>query len=622
MAGVGASGSSLVLRTLSLKNPKLVLLETCSNLSHLKIIHAHMITTQSISDVFAASRLISSCINAGFLDYAVELFRRVQNPNLFIFNALIRGFSGSRNPAQSFCFYVQSRQAGVFPDNLTYPFLVKSCAEMGSLGMGTQAHAEIITHGFENDVFVQNSLVNMYAHLGDIAAASSIFRGITRLDVVSCTSMIAGYNKIGDVASARQLFDEMPEKNLVTWSTMINGYVRNNFFNEAIELFRLLQSQRIRANEKVMVSVIASCAHLGALEIGEKAHEYIVMNNLTVNVILGTALVEMYAKCGSIDKALQVFDQIPDKDALSWTALISGFAMHGYADKAVEYFTHMLSTRITPRDITFTAVLSACSHGGLVKKGQDIFDSMQRDHNIQPRLEHYGCIVDLLGRAGKLAEAEKFILDMPIKPNAPIWGALLGACKIHRNAVVAERVGKILIELQPEHSGYYVLLSNIYARANRWKNVEKMRVVMKEKGVTKAPGYSLIEFDGVVHRFTIGEKAHPEIEEIERMWEDIVKKIRVVGYLGNTDDALFDVEEEEKESVIYRHSEKLAIAYGLMKSRDRGKPIRIVKNLRFCEDCHTATKLISKVYEREFIVRDRNRFHHFRDGTCSCMDYW
>jgi pentatricopeptide repeat protein len=246
---------------------------------------------------------------------------------------------------------------------------------------------------------------------------------------------------------------------------------------------------------------------------------------------------------------------------------------------------------------------------------------MKRDYRIEPRLEHYGCMVDLLGRAGKLAEAEKFVNEMPMKPNAPIWGALLGACRIHKNSEIAERAGKTLIELKPEHSGYYVLLSNIYARTNKWENVENIRQMMKERGVVKPPGYTLFEMDGKVHKFTIGDKTHPEIQQIERMWEEILGKIRLAGYTGNNDDALFDIDEEEKESNIHRHSEKFAIAYAIMRTKGH-YPIRIVKNLRVCEDCHTATKLISKVYERELIVRDRNRFHHFKGGACSCMDYW
>ncbi|KAF7818890.1 pentatricopeptide repeat-containing protein [Senna tora] len=623
---MSSSGSSLILKTLSFKNPKLVLLQSCSNLRDLTIIHAHMIRTHVFFDVFAASRLIAFCVDStingtSLLDYAVRVFSQIQNPNLFIYNALIRGFSSSENPENSFLYYVQAQRTGICPDNLTFPFLVKSCAQLESAAMGAQAHCQIIKHGFENDAYVRNSLVHVYSTVGDIKAASCIFQRIRGFDVVSWTSMIAGYNKCGDVESARQLFDKMPERNLVTWSTMVSGYARNNRFDEAVALFQVLQEEGVVANEAVMVSVISSCAHLGALEMGVKAHEYVIRNNLRVNLILGTAIVDMYGRCGSIEKAIQVFEQMSEKDTLCWTALIAGLAMHGYGEKALEYFSEMVKTGLEPRDITFTAVLAACSHGGLVERGWEIFESMKRDYGIDPRLEHYGCMVDLLGRAGKLAEAEKFVHEMPVKPNAPIWGALLGACRIHKNVEVVERVGNILIELEPEHSGYYVLLANIYARTNKWEKATVMRRMMKEKGVRKSPGYSLIEIDGKIHEFTVGDKSHPEIEKIERMWEDILKKIRLVGYVGSTGDALFDIDEEEKEDALHRHSEKLAIAFGIMKTEAR-KPIRIVKNLRVCEDCHTATKLISMVFKVELIVRDRNRFHHFKEGSCSCMDYW
>ncbi|MED6106203.1 Pentatricopeptide repeat-containing protein [Stylosanthes scabra] len=612
-----------VLKTLRLKNPKLVLLESCSNLIDLKIIHGYMLRTHFFFDVFAASRLIALCAdsNKNLLHYAVRLFPQIENPNLFIFNALIRGCSTSDDPARSFRYYIQSQRIGLLPDNITYPFLVKACAQLGDAVMGTQAHGQIIKHGFERDCYAQNSLVHMYAIVGDLNSARCVFEEISGFDVVSWTSMIAGYHKQGDVDSARELFDIMPERNLVTWSTMISGYARNNRFDKAVELFRVLQNEGVVANETVMVGVISACAHLGALAIGEEAHEYVLRNGLSLNLILGTAIVDMYARCGNIAKAIRVFEQLPEKDALCSTALIAGLAMHGHAEKALWYFSEMVKCGLVPRDITFTAVLTACSHGGLVDRGMEIFENMKQDHGIEPRLEHYGCMVDLLGRAGRLAEAEKFVLEMPMKPNAPIWGALLGACRIHRNAEIGERVGKILIEMKPEHSGYYVLLSNIYARTNKWRDVTIMREMMKEKGVRKPPGYSLIEVDGKVHEFTIGDKSHPEIEKIERTWEDILQKIRLAGYIGNTREALFDIDEEEKEDALHRHSEKLAIAFGIMKIQ-APSPIRIVKNLRVCEDCHTATKFISKVFQVELIVRDRNRFHHFKEGTCSCMDYW
>ncbi|KAM7261574.1 hypothetical protein ACFE04_020651 [Oxalis oulophora] len=612
---------SSVLNTLKLKHPKLLLLQSCTTLSHLKIIHGHMIRSHTIFDVFAASRLITACIETRFLDYAFRLFAQIQTPNLFIYNAFIRGFSGTKTPQKSIHFHAKLLNQGLLPDYLTYTFLVKASIHMGSIQLGVQLHTQILKFGFFNDAFVQNSLLNLYSTFGDIKAATYIFRTMSKLDVVSWTSMIDGYNQCGDVASARELFDRMPHKNLVSWSVMISGYARNNQFDKAIELFEFLKSQGVRANETVMVSVISSCANLGALEIGESAHDYVVRNNITVNLILGTALVDMYAKCGSIEMSIQVFEQLSERDSVSWTTLIAGLAMHGWANKALWYFSEMVSSGQTPRDITFTAVLSACSHGGLVEKGLEIFNNMKSDYNIEPRLEHYGCVVDLLGRAGKLAEAEKFILEMPVKPNAPIWGALLGACRIHKNAKMAEKAGEMLIQLQPQHSGYYVLQSNIHAHTNKWENVESIRQVMKVKGVKKQPGYSLIELDGKVHSFTMGDKTHPEIEKIKKKWEEILCRIRVVGYAGNTAEAFFDIDEEEKESALHSHSEKLAIAYGIMKTK-AGTTIRIVKNLRVCEDCHTATKLISKVFERELIVRDRNRFHHFREGVCSCKDYW
>lgn len=619
-----SSGSNSILKTLRLKNPKLVVLERCCNVGDLKIVHAHLLRTHLFFDVFVASRIVAFCIDSttNLLHYALRVVSQIENPNLFIYNALIRGCSTSQNPQNSFHYYIKALRFGLIPDNITHPFLVKACTQLESAPMGMQAHCQIIKHGFELNFFVQNSLLHMYATVGDIKAARSIFRRIGRFDVVSWTSMIAGYHRCGDVESARQLFDRMPERNLVTWSTMISGYARNNCFDKAVEMFEALQAEGVVANETVMVGVISSCAHLGALAMGEKAHDYVMRNNLSLNLILGTAVVDMYARCGDLGKAVEVFEPLPEKDVLCWTALIAGLAMHGYAEKVLWYFSEMLKTGVVPRDITFTAVLSACSHAGMVERGLEIFESMKEDYGVEPRLEHYGCMVDLLGRAGKLGEAEKFVLEMPVKPNAPIWRALLGACRIHKNVEVGERVGKILLEMQPEHSGHYVLLSNIYARANKWKDVTIMRQMMKDKGVRKTPGYSLIEVDGKIHEFTIGDKTHPEIEKIERMWEDIIlKKIKVVGYVGNTGETLFDIDEEEKEGALHRHSEKLAIAYGIMKIR-APTPIRIVKNLRVCEDCHTATKLISKVFQVELIMRDRNRFHHFKEGTCSCKDYW
>ncbi|WZZ22986.1 hypothetical protein YC2023_124373 [Brassica napus] len=610
--------SSTVLNTLRSKHPKLALLQTCSSFTDLKIIHGFLIRTHLISDVFVASRLLSLSSNS--TEYAHRIFSQIQSPNLFVFNLLIRTFSTSPEASKAYNFYTQMLRLCIPPDNITFPFLIKASAEMECVRTGEQIHSHVVRFGFHNDVYVENSLVHMYATCGLIASAGRVFGAMSFRNVVSWTSMVDGYCKCGLVDDAREMFDEMPHRNLVTWSIMINGYAKSNRFEEAVELFEVMKREGVVANETVMVSVVSSCAHLGALGVGVRAHEYVVENGMGVNLVLGTALVEMYWRCGEMEKAVSVFQELDEKDSLSWSSIIKGLAVHGHGHKAVGFFSEMVRLGFVPRDVTFTAVLSACSHGGLVEKGFEIYEMMKRVYGIEPRLEHYGCIVDMLGRAGELAEAERFIEKMPVKPNAPILGALLGACKIYKNAEVAERVGNMLLEVKPEHSGYYVLLSNIYACAGKWEKIESVREMMKEKLVKKPPAWSLIEIDGKINKFSMGDD-HPEMGKIRRKWEEILGKIRLVGYKGNTEDAFFDVDEEEKETAIHMHSEKLAIAYGMMKTKP-GTVIRIVKNLRVCENCHTVTKHISEVYGREFIVRDRNRFHHFRNGLCSCRDYW
>ncbi|CAA7399236.1 unnamed protein product [Spirodela intermedia] len=624
------SASPLVAKALSAKSPVLqLLLETCNGLPQLKVVHAHMLRSQLIADVFCASRLLAFCVDPptgadrpSLLYYAEKVFSLVDQPNLFMYNAMIRGWSGhGGDPSRSLDLLRQMLRMGLRPDNLTFPFVFKACAALGYGGMGRQVHGQVVLVGLWGDPYVQSSLLHMYARCGNGGAASRLFREIERPDAVIWTTMVLVYSQCGELLSARKMFDEMPERNTATWSCMISGYAKNGHFEEALDLFRSMQLEKVRANEAAMVGVLTSCANLGTLEGGKMAHEYMVRHNIVLNLILGTALVEMYAKCGDIQRAIAIFEQLPERDWLSWTTMITGLAMHGCTLMALEYFSKMVGAGVAPRAITFTAVLSVCSHGGLVSRGFELFESMKKDHRIEPRMEHYGCMVDLLGRAGKLQEAERFVLEMPVEPDGSIWGALLGACRIHRNSAMGKRVGEILTQLQPEHGGYYVLASNICAKAGQWEGVSELRRAMKERGVKKELGHSLVELDGRAHLFITGDKSHPEIGKIEEMWEEILQRIRAAGYVGRTGEVLFDIEEEEKDSALAKHSEKLAIALGVMKTGP-GATIRIVKNLRVCEDCHEVTKLVSEVFHREFIVRDRNRFHHFKGGKCSCLDYW
>ncbi|XP_068650753.1 pentatricopeptide repeat-containing protein At1g08070, chloroplastic-like [Aristolochia californica] len=329
----------------------------------------------------------------------------------------------------------------------------------------------------------------------------------------------------------------------------------------------------------------------------------------------------MYSKCGRIDLAYKLFEEIRDKDSVSWNTIISGFALHGFGDRALELFSLMQIKGMEPDDLTFIGVLSACSHSGLVQEGLHCFRTMEKRYKISPKLEHYGCIVDLLGRAELLKEAEEFIAEMPMKPNGAIWGALLSSCKAHRNIDLCEEAANELLLIEPGNDGVYVLLSNIFAGRKEWDKVRKVRRLMHERGIKKKPGCSSIMIDGVTHEFLVADRSHPESEQIHAVLDSVTRRLALEGYVAQTSEVLLNIDEKEKGDSISQHSEKLAICYGLIKMKP-GKEIIIMKNLRICGDCHSAIKVISKVYQRKIIIRDRSRFHHFSEGSCSCKDYW
>ena len=376
-----------------------------------------------------------------------------------------------------------------------------------------------------------------------------------------------------------------------------------------------------RPNEITLVAVVSACGDLGALAHGVWAHAYVVRNGLSINRFVGTALGEMYAKCARLDLAEQVFDALLQRDTMCYNAMIRGLAIHGCGRRAVDLFHRMRTEGVQADDVTIVVVMSACAHAGLISKGLEFFDRMHKDFGIEPKDEHYGCLVDLLGRAGRLDEAEKVIMEMPIKPNAAVYRSLLGACRLHGNLELGERLSAQLLQLDPNHGGNYVLQSNLYANISRWDDVGRVRKVMKDKGISKTPGLSLVEMNGTIHEFVMGDRSHPRYNEIYAMLDEIGRRLHQCGHRPRTKEVLFDVEEEDKEDALSYHSERLAIAFALVAS-DSGSPIRILKNLRVCCDCHSSTKLVSLIYRREIIVRDRTRFHHFKDGVCSCLDYW
>ncbi|PON82667.1 DYW domain containing protein [Trema orientale] len=562
-------------------------------------------------------KLQRSYASLGRLDYSVALFRRTPSPNVFFWTAIIHGHAQCGLNDQALLYYTQMLIEGVEPNCFTFSAVLKVCP----LGPGKALHCQGIKFGFDSDLYVRTGLVDVYARAGDVWSAQHLFDTMPEKSLVSLTAMLTCYAKHGKLDEARLLFDVMPERDVVCWNVMIDGYTQHGMPNEALLLFRKMLRAKVKPNEVTVLSLVSACGQLGALESGKWLHIYMANNGIRINVHVATALIDMYCKCGSLEDARLVFDRIQGKDVIAWNSMIIGYAMHGFSDDALELFNGMREIGYQPTDITFIGVLSACAHAGLVSEGRDFFSSMKDEYGIKPKIEHYGCMVNLLSRAGHLEEAYELVKNMKIDPDPVLWGTLLGACRLHGNTALGEEIAEFLVRHDLANSGTYILLSNIYAAAGNWEGVARVRTLMKSSGIQKEPGCSSIEVKNKVYEFLAGDKRHPKSKEIYTMLEEINGWLKAHGYTPQTDIVLHDLGERQKEQSLEVHSEKLAIAFGLISTKP-GSTITIVKNLRVCSDCHAVTKLISKITGRKIIMRDRNRFHHFVNGSCSCGDYW
>ncbi|XP_077211626.1 putative pentatricopeptide repeat-containing protein At3g15930 [Tasmannia lanceolata] len=583
--------------------------------------HSQIIKLGVNSNVFVQNALIHTYALCGKVDAARKLFDKSSKQDVVTWNAMISGYNRSNQFEESCRLFCKMEEDNVVPTLVTLVSVLSACTKMKDLNFGKRVHHYIEDNKIEPNLILENSLIDMYAEFGDMDVALRLFKDMKVRDVVSWTAIIAGFANSGKIDKARKFFDQMPERDFVSWTAMIDGYLRANRFKEALGIFREMQAAKIRPDEFTMVSILTACAHLGALEVGEWIRVYINKNKIKTDVFVGNALIDMYSKCGSIENAIEVFGKMPHRDKFTWTAMITGLAINGHGEEALDLFYKMQRASILPDEITYIGALCACTHAGMVDKGREFFSTMTTRHGIVPNVAHYGCMVDLLGRAGELTEALEIIHNMPMKANSIVWGALLGACRVHKNVELAETAAKRLLDLEPENGAVYVMLSNIYAACNRWEDVRKVRRLMMDRGIKKTPGCSLIEMNGLVHEFVAGDRSHPRSGEIYSKLDEIDRELKLAGYVPNISEVLLDIGEEEKENALHWHSEKLAIAFGLIDSSS-GATIRIVKNLRMCNDCHCAAKIISEVYDREVIVRDRTRFHHFKNGSCSCKDYW
>ncbi|XP_062078946.1 pentatricopeptide repeat-containing protein At4g21065-like [Humulus lupulus] len=587
----------------------------------LKQLHAHLIKTRLPLTLLPLTRVASVSALTPSFSYAQTIFERVEKPEIYLWNSCLKALAEGDCPNDAVLLFYQLRKFGVFPDSFTLSFVLKACLRLLDVGNGRIVHGYVEKLGLSSNLFLQNTIVHLYASCGEMADAWLLFDKMSDRDVVTWNIMITQLIKRDDIEGACGLFSQMPERNLRSWTLMIAGCVQCGKPKEAIRLFLELEKAGLKPNEVTVVAVLSACADLGDLHLGRRIHEYSTRSGFGRNVRVSNTLIDMFIKCGCLEEAQGVFNEMKERTVVSWSAMIQGLAMHGKAEEALKLFSKMIRVGVKPNWVTFLGLLHACSHMGLVEEGRKFFTSMTRDYGIVPKIEHYGSLVDLLSRAGLLQEAHEFIKNMPIKPNGVVWGALLGGCKVHKNIELAEEAIKHLSELDPLNDGYYVVLSNIYAEAERWEDAARVRKLMRDRGVKKTPGASSITVDGTVHEFVAGDESHPQATKIFETWDRLVEKMKLMGYVPNTSVVLLDIEEAEKERFLYRHSEKLAVVFGLISTPAR-TPIRIMKNLRVCEDCHEAFKLISTIGNREIVVRDRNRFHCFKDGSCSCRDYW
>ncbi|KAJ0724347.1 putative tetratricopeptide-like helical domain superfamily, DYW domain-containing protein [Helianthus annuus] len=518
-----------------------------------------------------------------------RVFEQTQIKTSTTWSSVISSFTQNELPVLALQYFKKMIAFGVRPDDHIFPSATKAAAILSSYDVGRCVHCYAVKIAYDSDVFVASSVVDMYAKCG----------------------------RIGD---ARKVFDEMPVRNVVSWSGMIYGYAQLGENEEALWLFKQALFERFEVNDFTFTSVIRVCGNTTLLALGKQLHGLCLKLSFGSSSFVGSSLISMYSKCGVIELAYLVFGEITVRNLGMWNAMLMACAQHSHTNNVFDLFKQMESSNMKPNFITFLGILYSCSHSGLVEKGKYYFNLMKQ-YGIEPSDQHYASMVDILGRANKVEEALAIIEEMPMQPTECVWGALLTGCRLHGDTELAAYAADKVFELGSVGSGMYVLLSNAYAAAGRYEDAARARKMLRDAGVKKETGLSWVEEGNIVHTFCSGDRRHFRSNEIYNKLEELEDEMEKIGYVADTSHVLKEVGDEEKNMVIRYHSERLAIAFALITFKD-GRPIRIMKNLRICGDCHTAIKFMSKCCGRVIIVRDNNRFHRFEDGKCSCSDYW
>ncbi|GAB4855642.1 hypothetical protein Ancab_024264 [Ancistrocladus abbreviatus] len=460
----------------------------------LREIHAHFLRQGLHQSNQILSHFVSVCRAEDKMAYADLLFQQALHPNILLFNSMIKGYSLCGPFEKALLLFSLMKNRRIWPDEYTFAPLIKACCNLHDLRTGQCVHGELLKVGFQCHSSVRIGIIEFYANCENINDAKNLFDEISHRDVIVWNLMINGFCKCGDVDMGLHLFSQMGERSVVSWNSLISSLAKNGRDHEVLELFHEMQVGGFKPDEGTVVSMLPICARSGAVGVGKWIHSYAQSSELFRDFItVGNSIVNFYCKCGDIATAQRIFQEMPNKNVISWNTMISGLAFNGKGEHGVNLFEEMITVGVKPDDSSFVAVLTCCAHTQLVQKARELFASMTTKYQLQPKLEHYGCMADLLGRIGCVREAFDLIRSMPMGPNAALWGSLLSASCTHGDLELAECAIKELINLEPWNSGNYVLLSNIYARGGRWREVEGVRVLMKEKSISKAAGHSMVE---------------------------------------------------------------------------------------------------------------------------------
>lgn len=616
-------------------------LPSCASLGAIfqgKEVHCFAVRSGLFEDMFVGNALVDLYAKCGMMEEAKKVFERMEIKDVISWNTMVTGYSQTGGFNEALGLLQMMRAEKIQLDVVTWSAVIAGYAQKGHGYEALDVFRQMQLSGTEANVVTLVSVLSGCASIGALLQGKEIHTYVIKCilnvyqidrenDLLVTTALIDMYAKCKSIIVARSIFDSvlLKDRTVATWTVMIGGYAQHGQADDGLELFsKMFQEDKAgKPNAFTICCVLMACARLSALRLGRQIHAYVFRcpPEYASMVFVENCLIDMYSKCGDIDAARVVFVNMPKRNSVSWTSLLNGYGIHGRGEEALEVFDKMKVADVVPDGITSLVVLYACSHSGMVDQGVRYFNNMHAEFGVAPGLEHYACMVDLLGRAGRLDEAMKLIESMPMEPAPVVWVALLSGCRLHANVELGEYAARRLIELESENDGSYTLLSNIYASARRWKDVARVRSLMKHTGIKKRPGCSWIQGKKGTVTFYVGDRTHPEWERVYGLLSSLIERIKTMGYVPETSYALHDVDDEEKDDLLFEHSEKLALAYGILTTAP-GLPIRITKNLRVCGDCHSAIAYISRIVEHEIILRDSSRFHHFKKGSCSCREYW